>query len=62
MAKSYDVDFSIVDNRAGFMLMCFEDEDCVWQQFYLDSDEAHTIGHRFLDGLYIHGFHYVEFV
>jgi hypothetical protein len=53
MVKSYDVDFSVVDNRVGFMLYCFEGDDCVWEQFFLDSDDAHDIGHRFLDGCYV---------
>jgi hypothetical protein len=53
MVRSYDVDFSVVDNRAGFMLYCFEDEDCVWEEFYLDSYDAHKIGQRFLDGYYV---------
>ena len=53
MVRSYDVDFSVVDNRAGFMLYCFENDDCVWEQFFLDSDDAHATGHRFLDGCYV---------
>ena len=53
MSKSYDVDFYILDNKVGFMLYCFEDDDCVWEQFFNDSDEAHKFGHRYLDGCYM---------
>lgn len=56
MVRSYEVDFSVVDNRAGFMLYCFEEDDCVWEQFFVDSDDAHKTGHRFLDGCYVRGF------
>ena len=58
MVRSYDVDFYILDNRAGFMLYCFENDDCVWEQFFVDSDDAHKTGHRFLDGCYVKGFAY----
>lgn len=55
MVRSYDVDFSfnVVDNRAGFTLYCFENDDCVWEQFFVDSTEAHKAGNRFLDGCYV---------
>lgn len=62
MVRSYEVDFYVLDNRAGFMLYCFEDDDCVWAQFFLDSNAAHAIGHRFLDGLYVKGFPIEELV
>ena len=56
MIRSYEVEFSMIDNRVGFMLYCFEDDDCVWEQFFEDSDDAHKTGHRFLDGCYVKGF------
>jgi len=56
MVKSYDVDFYILDNQAGFMLYCFEDDDCVHEQFFRDSDDAHFVGHKFLDGCYVEGY------
>jgi hypothetical protein len=56
MVKSYDVSFEMVDNRAGFMLYCFEEDDCVHEQFYRNSDDAHYVGHKFLDGCYIEGY------
>ncbi len=58
MVRSYDVDFCVQNNNAGFMLLCFEDDDCVWEQFFFDSTEAHKTGHRFLDGCYVRGFEY----
>jgi hypothetical protein len=62
MVRSYEVDFSVIDNKAGFMLYCFEDEDCVWEQFFVDSSYAHAMGSRFLDGCYIKGVPVEEFV
>lgn len=62
MVRSYEVDFSVVDNKVGFLLLCFEDDDCVWEQFFVDSTDAHKTGHRFLDGLYVKGFPVEEFV
>jgi hypothetical protein len=56
MVRSYDVDFYVLDNRAGFMLYCFEEDDCVHEQFYRNSDDAHYVGHKFLDGCYIEGY------
>lgn len=58
MVRSYEVDFSVVDNRVGFMLYCFEEDDCIWEQFFLDSEDAHTHGNRFLDGCYVRGWPY----
>jgi hypothetical protein len=60
MAKSYEVDFSVIDNRVGFVLYCFEDDDVVHEQFFRDSDDAHRNGHRFLDGCYVKGFIYED--
>lgn len=62
MVRSYEVDFSVVDNKAGFKLYCFEDDDCVWEQFFVDSIDAHKTGHRFLDGCYVRGWPVEEYV
>jgi hypothetical protein len=56
MIRSYDVDFYVLDNRAGFMLYCFEEDECVHEQFYRNSDDAHFVGHKFLDGCYVKGY------
>ena len=56
MVRSYDVDFSVVDNQVGFMLYCFEEDECVHEQFYRNSDDAHYVGHKFLDGCYVKGY------
>lgn len=53
MVRSYEVDFYVLDNRAGFMLYCFENDECVWEKFFVDSTDAHMTGHRFLDGYYV---------
>jgi hypothetical protein len=38
------------------MLYCFEEDDCVHEQFYRNSDDAHYVGHKFLDGCYVKGY------
>jgi hypothetical protein len=53
MVRSYEVDFYVLDNRAGFMLYCFENDECVMEKFFLDSTDAHRAGHLFLDGCYV---------
>ena len=53
MIRSYEVDFYVLDNRVGFMLYCFENDECVLEQFFVDSTDAHKTGHRFLDGCYV---------
>lgn len=62
MVKSYDVSFELDENRAGWVLLCFEDDDCVHEQFFRDSDDAHYMGHKFLDGCYIKGYTFEEVV
>ena len=37
MVRSYEVDFYVLDNRAGFMLYCFENDECVEE--YEDIDQ-----------------------
>ena len=62
MVKSYDVAFELDENRAGWVLLCFEDDDCVHEQFFRDRADADLMGHRFLDGCYIKGFPLEELV
>ena len=62
MVRSYDVSVHLDENLFGFYLLCFEGDDVVHEQFFRDSDDAHAMGHRFLDGLYVKGFPIEEFV
>ena len=62
MVRSYDVSVYLDENLYGFYLLCFEDEDVVYEQFFRDSDDAHAMGQRFLDGLYVKGFPLEELV
>lgn len=62
MVRSYDVSFDLDENRAGWLLLCFEGDDCVHEQFFLDSQDAHYMGHKFLDGCYIKGYSLEEMV
>lgn len=56
MVRSYQVDIVVSYDCLGFNLLCFEGDDCVWEQCYDDSDVAHAMGQRFLDGLYVKGY------
>lgn len=53
MVRSYEVDINLEEDRFGFILLCYEDDDCVYDQFFRSSDDAHLMGQRFLDGLSI---------
>ncbi len=59
MVKSYEVDIVLDEKWVGFVLTCWEDDDCVWEEFFDDSEDAHAQGNRFLDGQYVRGFDYV---
>lgn len=59
-SRSYDIDVHIDADKVGFMLYCFEGDDCIWEQFYSDSDRAKRQGEKFLDGCYYHGFPFLE--
>lgn len=58
--RSYDIDVCIEKNRVGFMLYCFEDDDCIWEQFFVDSNKARKLGEKFLDGCFYDGFIYSQ--
>jgi hypothetical protein len=60
MVKSYDVSFHLDENLAGWYLTCFEGDEIVHEEFFRDSEDAHFIGHRFLDGLYVKGFSFED--
>jgi hypothetical protein len=56
MVRSYDVDVHLEEYAIGFMLLCFEDDDCIHEQLFRNSDDAHAMGRRFLDGCYVKGY------
>lgn len=60
--RSYDIDVCIESDKArvGFMLYCYEDDDCIWEQFFVNSEKARKIGEKFLDGCYYDGFIYYQ--
>lgn len=55
MVRSYDVSVHLDENLYGFYLVCFEGDEIVHEQFFRDSDDAHAVGHMFLDGKYVKG-------
>ena len=40
----------------GFELLCFEGDDCVWEQTFGSESSAEAYGARFLDGEFRDGF------
>ena len=56
MVRSYDVSVHLDENLFGFLLLCYEGDDVVYEQFFRDNEDAHLMGHRFLDGLYVKGY------
>jgi hypothetical protein len=62
VVRSYEVDVHLDENLFGFYLLCYEGDDVVHEQFFRDSSDAHAMGNRFLDGLYVKGFPLEELV
>lgn len=59
-ARSYEVNLVLEDQFVGFVLLCFEGDDIVFEQFYRSSEKAEAIGEKFLSGLFLEGFDYRE--
>lgn len=53
MVRSYDVSFYLDSYITGWHLLCFEDDDVVYDQIYADNEHAHEMGQAFLDGCYV---------
>ena len=53
MVRSYEVDVHLEENLFGFILLCFEGDEVVHDQFFRDSADAHAVGNMFLDGRYV---------
>lgn len=53
MVRSYEVDVYLSEKWVGFILTCFEGDDCVYDEFFDNSEDAHEAGNRFLDGCYV---------
>ena len=56
MVRSYDVSVYLDENLFGFYLLCFEDDDCVYEKFFRDRSDAERVGEKFLDGIYVKGY------
>ena len=55
-SRSYDIDVHIDSEKVGFMLYCFEGDDCIFEQFFKDMSKAKKLGEKFLDGYFYSGF------
>lgn len=53
MVRSYEVDVHLDENLFGFYLTCYEGDEIVHDQFFRDSSDAHAMGNKFLDGIYV---------
>jgi len=58
MHKSYIIDAVLEEfpGRCGWLLFCFEDDDCVWEQFFATKNEAEIFGEDWVNGLFREGF------
>ena len=54
--RAFEIDLHVTENAAGWMLLCFEGDDCIWEEFFRDRNKAERQGNKFLDGTFIHGF------
>lgn len=44
------------NGKGRFELLCFEGDDCVWEQLFDSEKDARVYGDRFLDGEFKDGF------
>jgi len=58
MNRTYEIDLVLDETKAGYILLCFEDDDCVWEQFFRTDrkDDAEMMGENFVAGKYEEGF------
>lgn len=57
--RTYDVDPIEQENGfSGFKLYCFEDDDCIWEAYFLNKFDAEDIGDQFIEGKFEDGFPY----
>lgn len=59
MNRYYDVSI-VIGEKIGFVLTCYENDKCIWEGFFKNSDKAEQIGQKFLDGTFIEGFNYSD--
>lgn len=53
MVRSYEVDVYLSQEWVGFILTCYEGDECVYEEFFDDASDAHAMGNRYLDGCFI---------
>lgn len=44
------------NGEGKFELLCYDGDDCIWEQMFDSEQEAQTYGDRFLDGEFEDGF------
>ena len=44
MQLSYEID----ESAEGYTLLCFEDEDCIWEEVFNRRNEAFLAGEKFI--------------
>jgi hypothetical protein len=54
--RAFEIDLHVTEKAAGWMLLCFEDDDCIWEEFFRDRSKAEAQGNKYLDGTFIQGF------
>lgn len=58
MILSYFVDPVLEEfpGRCGYQIFCFEDDDCVWEQFFATKEDAEEFGRDYVAGYFADGF------
>lgn len=50
MIRSYEVALCLEKDRVGFNLYLFEDDDCIWEEYFTNKNNAEKRGEKYLDG------------
>lgn len=54
--RTYEIDADLDSVVHGYNLLCFEDDDCIFEKFFRDHAEAVNYGEKYLSGYFEKGF------
>lgn len=54
--RTYLIEPELDEVIHGYKLYCFEDDDCIWEKFFRNREDAVDYGDRFVDGEFVDGF------
>jgi len=57
MKRSYFID-PVLDESGfyGYRIFCFEDDDCVWDEYFATQGDAEVFGEDYISGCFVDGF------